>query len=472
MKIDLYLEVYYTKEQLKSKGAFCMNNDLTVGAPSKQLRVFCIPLLLSAMFQQLYNIADSVIAGQFAGKDALAAIGASYCITMIFMAVAIGANTGCNVIVSMLYGAKDFERMKTSVWTSLISVSAVSILLTVVGVIFCRPMLILLATPDNIMTDAAVYLDIYIYGLFFLFLYNICTGIFSALGDSKTPFYFLVASSIGNVVLDLLFVAVFHWGVAGAAWATFLAQGAAAVLALVVLLKRVAKIESGPYPRFSFPMLRKICVVAIPSILQQSFISVGNLFIQNLVNGFGSDVVAGYSAAIKLNTFALTSFTTLGNGTSVFTAQNLGAQKTDRVRQGFRAGCTISVVIAVLFTLVYVVFSRYMIGLFVNINETEVVAAGTAFLRIASPFYAVISIKLMGDGVLRGAGAMKSFMVATFSDLILRVVLAMIMSPIFGSNGIWYSWPIGWTIATCITMGFYFSGIWKHTELLDKPVKE
>lgn len=449
-----------------------MTNDLTVGSPSKQLRVFCIPLLLSAMFQQLYNIADSVIAGQFAGKDALAAIGASYCITMIFMAVAIGANTGCNVIVSMLYGAKDYERMKTAVWTSLISISAVSILLTIVGVIFCRPTLILLATPGNIMTDAAVYLDIYVYGLFFLFLYNICTGIFSALGDSKTPFYFLVASSIANVGLDLLFVAVFHWGVAGAAWATFLTQGMAAVLALVVLLRRVAKIKSAAYRRFSVQMLGKICVVAIPSILQQSFISVGNLFIQNLVNGFGSDVVAGYSAAVKLNTFALTSFTTLGNGTSVFTAQNLGAQKTDRVRQGFRASLAISVSIAVLFTLVYVVFSRYVIGLFVNINETEVVGAGTAFLRIVTPFYVVISIKLAGDGVLRGAGAMKSFMVATFSDLILRVLLATIMSPIFGSNGIWYSWPIGWIIAAGITMGFYFSGIWKHTGLLGSTEKE
>ena len=203
--------------------------DLTIGSPAKVLWKFTVPMFLSVVFQQMYSIADSAIAGQFAGEDALAAIGASYPITMIFMAVAVGVNVGCAVVISQYFGAKIYPKVKTSSTTTLIASTAAALVLTVFGIIFCRPLLSMVNTPEDIFTDSAVYLRIYTLGLVFLFVYNVCTGIFTALGDSKTPLMFLIGSSVGNVLLDLLFVAVFKWGVAGAAWATFIAQGVSCI---------------------------------------------------------------------------------------------------------------------------------------------------------------------------------------------------------------------------------------------------
>lgn len=442
--------------------------DMTVGAPAKVLWKFSIPMLLSIVFQQFYNVADSIIAGRFAGEEALAAVGASYPITMIFMAVAAGVNIGCSVVISQLFGGKFLKQMKTAVSTSTISTAVLSAALTAVGLFTCRPMLQLLRTPGNIFADSALYLNIYIGGLFFLFLYNICTGIFTALGDSRTPLYFLILSSVANILLDLLFVITFHMGVGGVAWATFLAQGASAVLAALALLKRLNGIKTGSYKVFSWEMLRKIAVIAVPSILQQSFISVGNLCIQGLVNGYGSSVIAGYSAAVKLNTFAITSFTALANGLSSFTAQNIGAGKPARVKRGFHAGLGMAVCVSLPFFLLFFLVGGPMTGLFMDARSSAAaIGVGVRFLRIVAPFYFLISIKLMADAVLRGTGAMTPFMISTFSDLVLRVLLSFVLSSTMGAVGIWSSWPIGWTVATGISCGFYLSGAWKkkHTIL-------
>lgn len=441
-----------------------MIQDLTQGRPESVLWRFSLPMFVSVIFQQLYNIADSVIAGKFAGEDALAAVGASYPITMIFMAIAVGSNIGCSVVISQLFGAKDFREMKTAISTTLISSALLSALLTILGLLFSRGLMHLIQTPDNIFADGDLYLRIYIGGFIFLFLYNVCTGIFNSLGDSKTPLYFLIGSSVGNILLDLLFVAVFHWGVAGVAWATFLAQGVAGALAVVTLFKRVRAIEvAGPDPvrLFSTAMLYKISRIAVPSILQQSFISIGNIFIQGLINGFGSSVIAGYSAAIKLNTFTVTSFTTLANGLSSFSAQNIGAGKYHRVKKGFRAGILMALVVAVPFFGAYFFFGRAMISLFMSEGSSQALETGVLFLKIVSPFYFVIAAKLMADGVLRGAGAMTQFMISTFTDLILRVFLSFALSIPFGSSGIWLSWPIGWSVAAVLSNYFYLNGSWK-----------
>ena len=298
-----------------------MNKDLTVGEPQSVLWKFSIPMFVSVIFQQLYNMADSVIAGKFAGEDALAAVGASYPITMIFMAIAVGSNIGCSVIISQYFGAKWYEKMKTAVYTTLIASAVLSILLTAAGLLGSRAMMTAINTPENIFADGDLYLRIYIGGFVFLFLYNVATGIFNSMGDSRTPLYFLIGSSLGNIVLDLIFVAVFHWDVAGVAWATFIAQGIACVLALLALRKRLASIRTeGRVELFSWNMLGRISRIAVPSILQQSFISVGNIFIQGLINSYGSSVIAGYSAAIRLNTFCITSVTTLGNGGLIWIA--------------------------------------------------------------------------------------------------------------------------------------------------------
>lgn len=439
-----------------------MTKDLTTGSPEKVLWQFSIPMFVSVIFQQMYNIADSVIAGKFAGENALAAVGASYPITMIFMAIAVGSNIGCSVIISGLFGAKKYEELRTAVSTTFIAAFAISVFLTAVGLAGTGGLMCMIQTPENIFSDGELYLGIYIGGFAFLYLYNIATGIFSALGDSRTPLYFLIASSLGNILLDYLFVAICGFGVAGVAWATFIAQGIACVLALFTMKRRLNTVgTTGKVPVFSVEMLRKIARIAIPSILQQSFISIGNIFIQGLVNSYGSSVIAGYSAAIKLNTFAITSYTTLGNGMSNFTAQNLGAGLTERVRKGFRAGIQLAMIVAVPFFAAYFLFGRYMVSLFMTQESTLALETGVEFLKITAPFYFVVALKLMADGVLRGAGAMRQFMTATFTDLVLRVVLAFVLAGTFNVTGIWLSWPIGWVAATILSLAFYRKGSWK-----------
>lgn len=433
-----------------------MVKDLTEGSPRRVLWQFTIPMFVSVVFQQLYNIADSIIAGQSAGEDALAAVGASYPVTMIFMAIAVGSNIGCSVVISNLFGAKKYKEMKTAVYTTLVTAFVLSVVLTVAGLLGTGGLMAVIRTPENIFADGALYLGIYIGGFTFLFLYNVATGIFSALGDSKTPLYFLIASSLGNILLDYIFVAVCGWGVAGVAWATFAAQGIACVLALFTMKKRLDGVKTeGGSEFFSWEMLRRIGQIAVPSILQQSFVSVGNIFIQGLVNSYGSSVIAGYSAAVKLNTFAITSFTTLGNGISNFTAQNLGAGKGERVREGFRAGIQMAVIVVAVFFAAFFLNRERMVRLFMGEESTMALSTGMVFLEIVSPFYIIISVKLLADGVLRGAGAMRQFMASTFTDLVLRVVLAFLLSGVSGSIGIWLSWPVGWGVAAVMSVVFY-----------------
>jgi len=442
-----------------------MNKDLTVGSPGKSLIMFTIPLFISVMFQQMYNIADSVIAGKFAGEDALAAIGASYPITMIFMAVAVGCQIGCSVVISKHFGSGNMQMTKTCISTSLIAGAALSAVLTLVGVLFSVVFMQWVQTPDNIFGDGCLYLMIYTGGFMFLFLYNIVTGVFNSLGDSKTPLYLLIASSVGNVILDCVLIIPLKMGVAGAAWATFAAQGAACILALFLLFRRVKSMKIRGGKLFSGRALGEICKVAVPSVLQQSFISVGNLFIQYMVNGFGSSsIVAGYSAAIKLNTFAITCFTTIGNGMSSFTAQNIGADKPERIKKGFRSSLFFSLGTAAVFFLLFFLLSEPLLSLFMNGDSSQLAMdTGVDFLRIVAPFYFIVCIKLLCDGVLRGSESMGCFMAATFTDLILRVVLAAILSNAMGEvRGIWLSWPGAWIAGTVMSVVFYLTGMWSR----------
>ena len=439
-----------------------MNKDLTVGKPESVLCRFCLPLFGSIIFQQLYNIADSFVAGKFIGDNALAAVGNSYEITLIFIAFAFGCNIGCSVLAAQLFGAKRYKDLKTAVYTSLISSTVICAVLMAIGMIFCNGLLHLIKTPDAVFADSKLYLDIYILGLPFVFLYNVATGIFSALGDSKTPFLFLACSSLSNIGVDILFVTAFDMGVAGVAWATFLCQGISCVLALVVVFRRFRKIRTeGRVQVFSWQLFGSFAVVAVPSILQQSFISVGNIVIQSVINGFGPAVMAGYSASVKLNNMVITSLTTLGNGISNFTAQNLGAAKYDRIKAGFRAGLKLVWALCIPLVLLYEFAGKWLVYIFLESPTGAAMDTGVLFLRIVSPFYFVVAAKLVSDGILRGAGMMKKFMIATFTDLVLRVALAEILSrTALGTTGIWLSWPIGWTIAAILSILFYVTVKW------------
>lgn len=432
-----------------------VQKDLTIGEPKKVLWRFCLPLFLSVIFQQLYNIADSFVAGKFIGEEALASVGNGYEITLIFLAFAFGCNIGCSVIVARFLGAKRNSDLKTAVYTTLISSGILCLLLMLFGILLSDELLSLINTPANIFSDSKLYLEIYTLGLPFLFYYNISTGIFSALGDSKTPFIFLAVSSISNIFMDIFFVTSLNMGVSGVAWATFICQGISCVLAVVFVFLKFSKIECIDKPKiFSFDILKDISKIAIPSMLQQSFISVGNIIIQSVINLFGSSVIAGYSACIKLNNLVTTSFTTLGNGISSYTSQNLGAKIYERIKAGLKEGLKLGWIIAFPIILIYFIFGSKLMYLLIDNPTLEAVSVGVTFLRIVSPFYFIVSTKLIVDGVLRGSGMMDKFMISTFTDLALRVILAITLSKVWGTTGIWLSWPIGWFIGMILSVVF------------------
>ena len=420
-------------------------------------------MLFSVMFQQIYNIADSMIAGRFAGENALAAVGASYPITIIFMAFAVGMNLGASVVVSRLFGAEDRGGVKRAVTTAFLSSMVLGIMLTLFGYFFNHQMMRWIRTPQNIMADGVLYLKIYIFGIIFLMLYNVCTGVFTALGDSKTPLYFLLGSSAGNIILDYIFVAKFHWGVSGVAWATFIAQGVSAVLALVTLLGRLQKFAGKEkQPWFDKKLFAQIMAIAIPSILQQSVLSVGNLFVQGIVNQFGSAVVAGYSGAIKLNTFAINIFMTLGSCLSSYTAQNIGAGQLKRVSKGYVQANKMVIFFGVVICVILELFPTQLITLFLGADGSQVaIATGYGYLGFMGFFFFMIGFKMAADGVLRGAGDMKLFTIANLVNLSIRVIMAMTLAPRFGIAWVWYAVPIGWTANFVISYLEYRTGKWK-----------
>lgn len=442
-----------------------MARELTRGKASNVLFFFSLPMLGSAAFQQFYNIVDSVIAGKFLGTKALAAVGASYPITAIYTAVALGMNIGCTVVISQFFGGRKIEKTKTAISTAAVTFLSMAAVLLVAGLLFCRGLLTILDTPAGVFQHASDYLYIYTIGLPFVFLYNMCTGSFTATGDSGTPFIFLVISSISNVIGDLLFVLVFHMGVAGLAWATVICQMFASLAAAAVLRKRLKKMECGVHPFFSGEMFLKIMKLAIPGILQQSFISIGNLLIQRAVNQYNEVVIAGYAAAIKLNSFAVSLGVTMSSAVSAFSAQNIGAKDYKRVKEGHKWGLIYGYLLVCGFFVAYFFAGSFFMGLFTRSNEQQVIEVGMQYLKIVSPFYFVMVTKVVCDGVLHGSASVRLFMTTTFVDLILRVVLAYVLPLKFSYQGIWMAWPIGWCISAVLSVGFYLSGRWKKSIL-------
>lgn len=443
-----------------------MNRDLTSGREDRVLWSFTLPLLGSMIFQQLYNLADSFVAGKFIGQEALAAVGNSYEITLIFIAIAFGCNMGCSIVVSQLFGARKTHDVKTAIYTTFVSVFVLVSVLTIAGLVFLRPLLRLINTPPETMADSILYLRIYIIGLAFLFYYNIATGIFSAMGDSRTPFVFLVFSSTVNIFMDILFVVAFDMGVAGVAWATFICQGVASVLANLALIRRLKGMDSEVKSKlFDYGIFKRIVRVAVPSMLQQSFVSIGNIMIQSVINSFGSAVMAGYAAAVKINNLVIQSIMTVGNGVSSFTGQNIGAGKMERVYKGRRAAMRIMLPVAVSLGLVLAFLGRYPLSLFMQDLSGSAMSHGQDFFRIVGFFYLFVTVKLLTDAVLRGSGDMKSFMTSTFADLIVRTGLVFILSRFMGPVGIWLSWPFGWALGAILSMVFYKSGRWRSAHV-------
>ena len=440
--------------------------DLTAGEPRAVLWRFCLPLFASVIFQQFYNIADSFVAGRFIGENALAAVGNSYEITLIFIAFATGCNMACSVLTSQLFGAKNYSGMKSAIYTVMISVAVLCGILMLFGFCTADWFLQFMNTPEGIYPDSKLYMDIYLWGVPFLFFYNMATGIFSAMGDSKTPFIFLAISSVINIIVNLLLVVGFDMGVAGVALATFLCQGISCVLAMTTVFRRLQQLPienalKGHKRRihlesvFDWNYFKKFVSLAVPSILQQSSISIGTIMIQSSINACGVGVTAGYAAGIKLHNMVVGAFTTLGNGISNFTAQNIGANKLERVKEGRKVGIQMVWMLCVPIVLLFLIGGESLIALFIDEPTELALRAGKYFLYICGPPYVLLSVKLVTDGVLRGAGMMKEFAFATTMDLILRVVLVKILAEPFGYIGIWLSWPIGWVLGTSLSLYYY-----------------
>ena len=433
--------------------------------PLKALLLFAFPMIIGNLFQQFYTMVDSVVVGRFVSENALAAVGASYSLTNVFISIAIGGGVGASVLVSRYFGARDYRRMKTSVSTALLSFLVVSLALGGLGLLLGDQIMEVLNTPENIMEDAVTYLNIYFMGLPFLFMYNVLSAMFNALGKSRIPLYLLIFSSVFNVVLDLIMVCSFHMGVAGVAWATLIAQGISAVMAFLIFIREMRSYQAGEEIRwFDRREFGSMCRIALPSILQQSTVSIGMMLVQSVVNSFGAQMLAGYSAGMRIESICIVPMAAMGNVMSSFTAQNLGAKQQERVVKGYHTAYGIVFGFGILICVILEIFYRPLILMFLGEEGTALALnTGMSYMRFIGFFFSFIGLKMITDGLLRGAGDMKMFTVANLVNLGIRVVVAVTMAPRFGIAFVWYAVPMGWLANYLISFARYKTGIWKST---------
>lgn len=439
-----------------------MKNYLTEKKPFSALLLFSLPIIIGNLFQQLYTMVDSAVVGQYVGITALAAVGASTSLTNIFIFVATGGGIGASVIASRYFGAKQYEKMKSAIYTAMISFLAVSVFLAAFGLLCGREILVMLKTPADALDLATEYLNIYFYGLPLLFMYNVISSMFNALGKSKIPLVFLIFSSVLNIVLDFYMVTELHMGVAGVAWATFIAQGISALLSFVVFMLLMKRFKEKAEKIFDTKELSTMTKVALPSILQQSTVSIGLMLVQSVVNSFGSEVLAGFTASMRVESLVIVPFIAIGNSLSSYTAQNLGAGKEERVVKGYRTANVMVAIFAVLICVFLQLCKLPIVDFFLGDESTPAaIDTGLGYLSFMAGFYVLIGLKMAIDGVLRGAGDMKMFTIANLANLALRVILAIALAPKFGVAFVWYAVPIGWFLNFVISFAQYKTGKWR-----------
>ena len=431
--------------------------------PLKALLIFAFPMIIGNLFQQFYTMVDSVVVGRFVSEHALAAVGASYSLTNVFISIAIGGGVGASVLTSRYFGSREYRKMKTSVTTAMLSFLVVSLILGGIGLFFGQEIMELHNTPENILEQATEYLNIYFLGLPFLFMYNILSAMFNALGRSKIPLYLLIFSSVFNIVLDVAFVREFHMGVAGVAWATLIAQGISAVVAFLLFVREMKQYqgEKGD-TRFDKEEFSRMSRIALPSILQQSTVSIGMMLVQSVVNSFGAEMLAGFSAAMRIESICIVPMAAMGNVMSSFTAQNLGAGKQERVVKGYHTGYGIVFGFGMILCVILEFFYQPLIGMFLGEEGTALaMSTGTDYLRFIGWFFTFIGLKMITDGLLRGAGDMKMFTVANLVNLSIRVIMAVTLAPVFGIAMVWYAVPVGWAANYVISFLEYRTGKWR-----------
>ena len=441
------------------------SSDLIHGSIAKSIFWFSIPLLVGNLFQQLYNTFDSYVVGNYVSKQALAAVGASSPIINMLIGFFMGLAIGAGVIIAQYYGANDHERLKKAVHSSAALTLVMAILLTVLGILGTNPMLHAVGTPSDVLPESSMYLTIYFAGITFTLIYNMGSGILRAIGDSKRPLYFLVIACIINIFLDFLFVKFLHLGVAGAGYATLIAQAISAIMVVYVLMN-----EKGSHRlifkdiRFHFPILKKIIMVGLPTGLQQSIVSLSNVIVQSYVNSFGSSVVAGYSASIRIDGFVNLPLQSFNMAITTFVGQNIGAKQYERVKKGTRVALGMTLAVIASISLLLFFYGESFIAIFNS--EPDVIQAGRTMQLAFVPFYIVLPIVQIYNGVLRGAGKSSIPMyIMVFNFVILRqIYLAIITKLTTSVYYVFMGWPVTWVTCALMFIIYYSKSHWLDTE--------
>lgn len=424
--------------------------DLTKGPITKSMLLFAGPMILGNLLQQLYNIADTLIVGQFLGPGPLAAVGSSFTLMTFLTSIILGLCMGSGVVFSMLFGAGETDRLKNSLFISFALIGAAAIVIEILSLALLSPLLTVLQVPADIRAETGVYLQVIFLGIFFTFIYNYFACVLRAIGNSAVPLIFLAISSVLNIVLDLAFIIVFEMGVAGAAWATIIAQGVSAGSIMVYCLLRVPQIRpQKQHLHFERTAAWNIARYSFLTCIQQSVMNFGILMIQGLVNSFGVSVMAAFAATVKIDSFAYMPVQDFGNAFSTFIAQNYGAGKQERIRGGIRSAVFCALAFCAVVSLIVCLFARPLMLIFVKPEETQIIAIGMQYLRIEGACYAGIGCLFLLYGLFRGIGRPAVSIVLTVVSLGTRVALAYLLAPIpaFGLPAIWWAIPIGWFLA-------------------------
>lgn len=446
--------------------------DFTSGPVGRQIILFSLPIILGNFVMQLYQIVDSAVVGRYLGKEALAAVGASTPVVFAVIALVIGVGTGASVVLSQYFGAKQYDKVRLTSDTLHIFLVGAGVVIALVGIFFSEGIFRLIALPENLIPQASQYLRVYLCGMFPLFGFNAIASILRGMGDSKTPLYFLLVSAVLNVGLDFLFILAFGWGVAGTAWATVISQGVAYVAAIWYMNRggSVLRIDLMKM-RFDRKIFRQCINYGLPTGVQQSFVAFGMVALMEIVNGWGTDVIAGYSVAIRVDNFAVIPAMNFAMALTSFTGQNVGAGRMDRVRKGLKMTLLFSSLTCVVITAVIVLFGPDILRIFTT--DPAVIRVGTEYLVIVSLFYLVFSTMFVINGMLRGAGAVIFPMFSTLVSLwAVRIPAAMWLSHLIGEQGIWWSVPVGWGVGLAIAFGYYKSGKWENHSIFAKNKKK
>ncbi len=441
--------------------------DLTQGSESKLIFYFALPMLLGNLLQQLYQIIDSVIVGHVLGKQALAAVGASFPITFAFISLVMGIGIGGTIVISQYYGAKQLDNVRKAIDTLYIFMFYSAIVLTIVGVLFAENILRFVNTPADILPEAIIYLRIYFVGFLAFFGFNGTSAILRGLGDSKTPLYFLLISTVLNVLLDLLFIIVFHWGVAGAAIATVISHTIAFVLGMIYLNRKSHLVSFNIKEiKFDREIFYKSLKIGLPAGLQQTFVSFGMVAVMSIVNTFGTDVVAAYSAAGRIDSLAGLPAMNFSMALSAFVGQNIGAGRTDRVKSGFIATLKMSSIVSLCVTLFVVLGGAFLMKLFTT--DPNVIAIGQQYLIIVGSFYIVFNFMFCVNGITRGAGdTFIPMFITLFGLWIIRIPAAWLLSKPYGEIGIWWAIPLAWVVGAIVQYAYYKTGNWKKKTIIN-----